>query len=90
MSCSCDIYDVEPYTFWETTQKARKQHKCAECGSDIDPTEKYTRISGIYEGKFFVHKVCETCDRIFKESALEAQKHDMCICLGELWNFLGM
>lgn len=44
-----------------TTQKARKTHKCGECGREIQPGETYTRTWGIWDGFASTYKTCSHC-----------------------------
>lgn len=57
--------DAEPLKLArETWPVARKQHKCCECNSDIDPGEKYQCITGLFEDKFETYKTCLICANI--------------------------
>ena len=59
MDCYCD-YD--PPSFYESsTPKARKQHRCEECGGPIVPGEKYEYVTGLWDGEFSYFKTCERC-----------------------------
>lgn len=42
-------------------RKARKTHKCSECGRTIWKSERYLFISGISEDGPFTHKECRNC-----------------------------
>lgn len=41
--------------------KARKGHKCDECGRQVVAGETYYTASGMYEGEFNFHKICQHC-----------------------------
>jgi hypothetical protein len=60
--CMIDGAD-EPMRCWNTvTRKARKEHKCQECGRVIAAGESYRYGSGIdYDGLACSHKVCAHC-----------------------------
>lgn len=81
-SCSC-IYDSDGYGPEASTtkiRKARKQHRCFECGRTIEPGEKYEYISGIWDGAPSSYKTCLDCLSL----------RDVFFCggwiYGEVWN----
>jgi len=59
----CMIQDCDGYwqMFTDETRTARKEHKCSECRRAIQPCEKYTYESGVFEGDFQVSKTCAHC-----------------------------
>jgi hypothetical protein len=65
----------------ETEHIARKSHVCSECGSDIEPGEKYTRIFGVWDGHPSVFKQCEFCRKIWNILVYECDLD--CLCFGE-------
>jgi len=60
MSIYCDDFEP-PECSTEWWPKARKQHKCCECGSAIQPGTQYQRISGIWDGEPSRFKTCADC-----------------------------
>ncbi len=42
-------------------RKARKAHKCDECGLAIQPGTVYEYVSGIWDGEPSHYKTCEGC-----------------------------
>ncbi len=61
-ACICiDNNDDYPEIHSEKRQKARKEHKCCECGRVIEKGETYECASGKWEGDFRVYKTCEEC-----------------------------
>jgi hypothetical protein len=51
-----------PCTFWRRVERtARKAHKCAECGRQIQAGEKYLYSASLFEGDFSVDKMCAHC-----------------------------
>ena len=76
MSCYCDEGEA-PSAYVEEDRKARKVHKCSECGGQILPGEKYRHTWGIWEGTAYAFKGCSDC-RAFAAWALA---HAKCICL---------
>lgn len=81
--CYCDI-DNLPTWSKEVWHKARKQHTCYECGSPIDPGERYRYIFGIWDGKPSVFKHCEVCANLWDQVVKEYE----CICYGSLWELI--
>lgn len=49
-----DVFDV-------TQPVARKQWCCDECGSKIEPGERYTRIAVLFDGSWSTHRNCMAC-----------------------------
>lgn len=46
----------------ESTQKARKEHRCGECGRTISPGEVYHKVFGVQDGDPFSGKWCSHCN----------------------------
>ena len=82
--CYCSI-DDGPSVYWEHWPIAKKQHVCCECGSTIDPGEKYYLLKGIWEGDFETYKQCRICKNVWDEAISVIE----CICFGELWETVG-
>ncbi len=59
----CDIYDDDdrPQVYVSNLRKARKTHKCYECGNTINKGEKYEYVSSIYDGIPSNFKTCFLC-----------------------------
>jgi hypothetical protein len=73
IECACSI-DMDgdcygPSFFDERFPKARKEHRCCECGEAIQPGETYEYVKGCWDGEFSVYKTCMTCRAI---------RHDYC------------
>ena len=82
--CYCDCDDM-PKLFQEKIVTARKQHTCCECGSEIDPGEKYQRCSGKWEDfGFDTFHTCIVCSRI-RATALDDEP---CIAFGCLYELV--
>ena len=45
----------------EKIRKARKNHKCGECGEEIQPGQSYEHARGLFDGYFFTSKTCQSC-----------------------------
>jgi len=62
-NCSC-IYVGEydgPEFYDRKIVKARKVHKCCECGREIVFAEEYENICGKWDGVFSLYKTCLDC-----------------------------
>lgn len=58
----CMYDDGEGYTVSQRAErKARKPHRCDECGRTILPGERYEALTGLYEGSWCYTKVCLHC-----------------------------
>jgi hypothetical protein len=56
--CVCD-YD-SPKFYVKTSRKARKVHRCSECGCHIQPGEQYEHVSGMWD-YVDTFKTCQRC-----------------------------
>lgn len=64
--CSC-VYVMDydpPQLYNEKLAKAKEEHSCCECGKKIQPEDQYVYISGKWEGRFNVFKMCVVCKEI--------------------------
>ena len=75
--CDCDWPVVCEHGF----QKARKSHKCVECGNPIDIGEEYWKIRGLWDGEWATYKMCKSC----KDLADIISSEGICFCYGELF-----
>lgn len=57
-SCDCD---GEAEFISHQVRRARKQHKCYECGCSIEPGTKYEQIFGKWNGDVSHFKTCHLC-----------------------------
>ena len=62
--CSCDYDGDVPEFFARRVKKARKEHRCCECGATIQVGEQYEYIAGKWDGEISSFKTCLTCSRI--------------------------
>ena len=69
-----------PAIFESNEIKARKRHKCCECGRDINPGDTYEYCSGLWDGRWGHYKTCETCADI-----RESVSATICTNSGELY-----
>ena len=56
--------------------KARKEHKCFECGGVIQKGEKYEKIEGVWDGNFYRFKTCNDCAELRNEFMKDDKKSD--------------
>jgi len=66
MGCTCAIevdHEGGAAFYAETTHKARKPHKCSECGNVIRPGEDYERTFGIWDRPETI-KTCLPCAEV--------------------------
>lgn len=63
--CACDLgVDETSEMIEEKTIKARKEHKCGECGATIKTGEEYYSEKSVYEGRFDTYKTCLPCKEV--------------------------
>lgn len=63
-SCVCSVDYDAAQVYNEKTVKARKEHKCCECGETIQRGESYEYVSGLWDGSWDHYRTCEMCVRI--------------------------
>jgi hypothetical protein len=58
----CAIDDAEPWTVVDTRQrKARKAHRCSECGRTIRQRETYSHTKGMADDYWRQYRTCRHC-----------------------------
>ena len=63
--CICITLDGEPGELVTgAIVKARKEHRCVECGETISPGSQYERVTGLWDGEFATFKTCLTCRNV--------------------------
>lgn len=66
--CDCSEYvDESADVYRSQIIKARKEHKCGECGDPILPGDKYEKVTACWEGTWGTHKTCRGCYHIRSE-----------------------
>jgi hypothetical protein len=54
--------ECDEATIWrESKVRARKEHRCCECGEPIPPGMEYGRATSLYEGGWSTHSRCSAC-----------------------------
>lgn len=73
--------DYDPPTVWRNQmRRARKAHRCGECGREIASGETYEVCAGLSEGVWYDGKTCEHC--------VAAREWLMRICSGYLVGYV--
>lgn len=57
--CYCDF--DQPTVYVRTTRKARKPHRCYECGAQIEPGTRYEHVFGVWDGNADSNSTCLDC-----------------------------
>ena len=65
-------------------RKARKDHRCYECGETIAKGTRYEYVSGIWDGEPGAYKTCLSCVEIRNHFACEGEGY----LIGQLWSDL--
>jgi hypothetical protein len=81
----CDCSVDTPSIYEEVKRRARKQHKCSECGWTIEPASQYVKISGLWDGEWTHSKQCLSCNEIGDRFV---QETDCCYAIGQLYSEL--
>lgn len=79
LTCGCDS-DGYAEIFRQSYPKARKEHKCADCGKMIQPGEEYEYTFQVFEGDASSCKSCLACAGI-REALADL---GFCFEMGEL------
>lgn len=74
----CFEYDCpRPSMFRQQGRRARKQHRCCECGIPILCGEIYQQTFGIWDGGAEVFRTCATCEWL-RERVAAAEMESGC------------
>ena len=76
-----------PQIYEERVQRARKPHRCCECGTQIQPGERYEAIHGLWDGQFSRFSTCLACSTIRHHIAQHVDTSEM-PAFGELRAYL--
>ena len=84
MAWMCDYGGPDWYSgAWP---RAKKEHRCVECGEIIQKGEKYGAFSGKWDGDVSTHRqhiLCEDACRYVRDN-IEGD----CLCFGELFDYI--
>lgn len=70
-------YDAEPIEAFSQKQcKARRDHKCCECGRPIRRGDVYENVTGFDDDGPLSFKTCEACQRL--REYVEAEEFEEC------------
>jgi len=62
ISCDCSTHDGDrPSICRVEWRKARKPHKCCECGDTITKGQRYEHVSGLWDGYWDRYDTCAIC-----------------------------
>lgn len=65
VECVCIGFDGSgPEVFDKVWRKARKKHRCCECGETIRPGQVYECVKGLWDGCWAEYKTCTLCVKI--------------------------
>jgi hypothetical protein len=81
----CDL--ESPSCYREIVRKARKPHTCGDCKGQIPVGERYTYISGIWDGDPSSFHRCQDCTHLRCEIRKETDD-DNCMALNGLLGWL--
>lgn len=87
----CDIGSGDlPRLVTVTRPKARKTHKCCECGSEILPGETYEKVVGLWDD-FQTYKTCLFCAGVRLQASSDFDLNsDEGFPFEQLWECVGM
>ena len=70
-NCGCIYVDDCDFgcctVLFQKEVKARKEHKCTNCGREISKHEYYETIKSVEDGKIYTYKTCQDCLSIRNE-----------------------
>jgi hypothetical protein len=74
----------------EVIRRARKPHKCCECGVTIAAGEQYQAVCAKWDGQFDSFCTCMPCVEIRAKSIAGLNSHDCCDlpCFTELYEYV--
>ncbi len=64
MRCLVDADEGDGFKVQQKVIKARKIHKCCECGNTILPGNQFEHYTGSQDGSLFHYKTCLVCVEI--------------------------
>jgi len=74
-ACSCDFDYVETRMYRAARHRAKKAHRCSECGAEIAPGETYERVRAIWDNEPATVRTC--CDCLAIRDSLDTME---CFC----------
>lgn len=85
MSCGVSLSSYDDWYYGggfysERTVRARKPHRCKECGRTIKVGASYVRVAGKHDGSVWSEAICAPC-----MSLLKSFSEDGSWCFGEMW-----
>jgi hypothetical protein len=71
----CFYYDDICSIWVESRPKARKGHKCVECGGTIVAGEVYHKVNFVFDGSAGTYKECDRCESVRNRVAEIEREH---------------
>ena len=59
--CYCDFGEPASFYTKRLVAKARRAHRCNECGNQVRPGESYERVTGVWDGDLSTFCTCQKC-----------------------------
>ena len=81
-ACECEGENVDVLS--DKIVKARKAHRCDECGREIKPGEPYRNLRGVSCGDMLVVKTCLFCQRVSDD----LRGMGFCVPFNGLWDLV--
>ena len=60
----CFDYDGYADIYNRSRPRARKEHRCCECGGTIAAGEQYHRVESLYDGDWATDRWCDRCEAV--------------------------
>lgn len=80
-ACYCD--HEQPEFYRQKVVKARKLHRCDECGCDIRPGMDHEAFVGKWDGYVSMYRTCDLC--LSFRRWYDANRPCFCWCFGEMF-----
>ena len=77
----CDCGDM-PETYRLSRPRAKREHKCCECGGTIRAGETYRSFWGVWDGEAKTYKTCADCEDL--HAWCEDDGGELCTTFGNL------
>jgi len=71
----------------DSMRRARKIHRCMECGRDIKPGQVYRRSVTVDHGDFNATKECQLCHALVEAMITLEGERGLCHTIGEVRNY---
>lgn len=87
----CFEYDGQCDVYRDAYPRAKKAHRCRECGRTIEPGQVHLKNVQLFEGYWNTTRICMECEEVRKAIARVEEEHgchgDSAYCpFGDLWD----